>query len=196
MNSDYLLVVVFVALCCFIESLSTTTTSTTTRKHVSLWIGRAFLLEKDATMMSSRRSSRCKRRPKSQQVLGLLLLFVLLSRTTTASSTAAGTETLIGIVGDDFILMAADSSVLSGSISWMASTVDKISLISDPFPNHLNQSSQQAIAVAAAGAPADTDRMIAMLKAHATICEYEASVGCDVDTIDTNEALSKDALLV
>jgi hypothetical protein len=50
--------------------------------------------------------------------------------------------------------------------------------------------------VAAAGAPADTDRMIAMLKAHATICEYEASVGCDVDTIDTNKALSKDALLV
>jgi len=137
-----------------------------------------------------------------------------------ASSTAAGQETLIGIVGKDFILLGADSSsTASRGIALTASNVDKILVISNPFPNrhrisahavadedededegsmtrteeHSNPASvlrdhqqQQCIAAAAAGDSADSDRLLGLLKAHATIREYEAGIGCDVECVFPN----------
>lgn len=107
------------------------------------------------------------------------------------ASSAAGTETLVGIVGRDFVLLGADSSI-SQSIALTASNLDKIAVISDPFPSGRSASrdvsesdyQQQTIAVAAAGDAADTDRLLSILTAHANIREYEASVGCDVQVSD------------
>ena len=71
------------------------------------------------------------------------ILFFSLSTTTTTTtflveaSSAAGSETLIGIVGKDFILLGADSSV-SQSIALTVSNVDKITPLIDPFPNNDN----------------------------------------------------------
>jgi len=49
------------------------------------------------------------------------------------ASSAAGTETLVGIVGRDFVLLGADSSV-SQSIALTASNLDKIAHLVEPFP--------------------------------------------------------------
>jgi 20S proteasome alpha/beta subunit len=77
--------------------------------------------------------------------LSCCILFFSLSTTTTTTTTlllveassAAGSETLIGIVGKDFILLGADSSV-SQSIALTASNLDKITPLVDPFPNNGN----------------------------------------------------------
>jgi 20S proteasome alpha/beta subunit len=113
------------------------------------------------------------------------------------ASSAAGTETLVGIVGPDFILLGADSSI-SQSIALTASNLDKIAVIANPFPTGRPSSTststctpaltaqyqQQTIAAAAAGDAADADRLLGILRAHAAIREYEASVGCDVEVVD------------
>jgi hypothetical protein len=76
-------------------------------------------------------------------VASCCILFFSLSTTTTTTtllveaSSAAGSETLIGIVGKDFILLGADSSV-SQSIALTVSNVDKITPLIDPFPNNGN----------------------------------------------------------
>jgi 20S proteasome alpha/beta subunit len=106
------------------------------------------------------------------------------------ASSAAGTETLVGIVGPDFIILGADSSI-SQSIVLTASNLDKIAVIANPFPigrpsssAFTSQYQQQTIVAAAAGDAADADRLLGTLTAHAAIREYEASVGCDVDVVD------------
>jgi 20S proteasome alpha/beta subunit len=97
----------------------------------------------------------------------LLLVSIILSYAHQASASAAGQETLIGIVGADFVLLGADSSV-SQNIA-VASRVDKIAVVR---PN---------IAAAAAG---DADRLVGLLKANAIIQEYEAGIGEDVIIVD------------
>jgi 20S proteasome alpha/beta subunit len=108
----------------------------------------------------------------------LFLFFVLIER---SYSSAAGKDTLIGIVGDDFILLGADSSVSHGSISLTATHLDKIALIVDPHTSSPTQ--QQTIAVAAAGDAADADHLVGVLTANAAMREFQASVGCDVEVI-------------
>ena len=110
-------------------------------------------------------------------------------------SSAAGTETLLGIVGRDFVILGADSSV-SQSIVVTASRVDKIAVLVDPQNTNANdnnqQHQQQCIVAAAAGDAADTDRLVGLLAASATMAEYEASVGCDVRFIDCHDNDNED----
>jgi 20S proteasome alpha/beta subunit len=117
---------------------------------------------------------------------------MLLIPETIHASQAAGTETLVGIVGKDFVLLMADSSV-SQSIALTASNLDKIATISDPFPNdkinnELGNAKQQhrrqmAIAAAAAGDAADSDRLLSYLRSYATLEEYQNGWGCDVQIV-------------
>ena len=106
------------------------------------------------------------------------------------ASQAAGQETLVGIVGKDFVLLGAGSSVSSG-IALTASNLDKIAPLVEPFeydgqeddrPACITQ--QQCIVAAAAGDAAMSDRLIGLLKAQAAIREYEAGVGCDVEFVN------------
>jgi 20S proteasome subunit beta 4 len=132
----------------------------------------------------------------------LLLLFSLFISSTFASS-AAGQETLIGIVGRDFVMLGADSSV-SQNIALQSSTVDKIMVLVDPFPSSCEKrDKQQTILAAAAGDAADSDRLLGMLAAMAAIREYETSVGSDVEYIEmqdsvpqTSRSSSQDSLTV
>ena len=115
----------------------------------------------------------------------LFLLPLLVILRSSHASQAAGTETLIGIVGKDFILLGADSSV-SQSISLTSSNLDKIAPLSEPFfydkeKHRNNENKQQCIVAAAAGDAASSDRLVGQLKAHATLAEYESGLGCDVE---------------
>jgi len=120
---------------------------------------------------------------------------------TVESSSAAGQDTLIGIVGQDFIMIGADSSV-SQSIALTASNLDKIAILVEPFPpqdeRRLQQKQQlnrrhpfvvdgihrqQTIVAAAAGDNADADRLIGLLSARCAIREFEQGIGCDVDYV-------------
>ena len=109
------------------------------------------------------------------------------------SSTAAGQETLLGIRGQDFVVIGADSSI-SSNIALTASNFDKIMVLVDPFPaaggggdrtipkdQIYNHNRQQTILAAAAGDPADADRLLSLLRAHCAIREFENGVGCDVE---------------
>lgn len=118
------------------------------------------------------------------------------------ASSAAGQDTLIGIVGRNYILLGADSS-LASSITLTSKNVDKIKIISNPFPNDRkkcdsfsnvdscgnNQSDsrdgreQQIIAVAASGNVPDSERLVGTLTARVAQIEYEGGVGCDVKCI-------------
>jgi 20S proteasome alpha/beta subunit len=121
-----------------------------------------------------------------------MLLLNLLIPVTVHASQAAGTETLVGIVGKDFVLLMADSSV-SQSIALTASNLDKIAVLSDPFPNDKNMKTlcksgkrprrQMAIAAAAAGDAADSDRLLSCLRSFATLEEYQNGWGCDVQMV-------------
>ena len=127
----------------------------------------------------------------SQSLRRLVLLFLSLQcYFIDTESSAAGTETLLGIVGRDFVILGADSSV-SQSIVVTASRVDKIAVLVDPqnmnANNNNQQHQQQCIVAAAAGDAADTDRLVGLLAASATMAEYEASVGCDVRFIDCHD---------
>jgi 20S proteasome subunit beta 4 len=105
------------------------------------------------------------------------------------ASTAAGQDTLVGIVGKDFVLLGADSSCsLRGTIALTASTVDKIYVISDPgaqtgMQHQRPKKHWSSVAAAAAGNPADYHRLLGLLRAHAAIREYENGVGCDVECV-------------
>ena len=107
----------------------------------------------------------------------LAITLILLSIIHESTSSAAGTETLIGVVGKDFVLLGADSSS-SQSISLTASNLDKIAVLFDPKTNK-----DGAIAVAAAGDAADADRLIGELTAVAAIHEYQAGVGRDCELV-------------
>ena len=137
----------------------------------------------------------------------LQLILLLNLKQTAVSASAAGQETLIGIIGKDYILLGADSS-LASSISITSSKVDKITLISDPFPNDYDNDNdndddddddddddnddaggkisrrreerQQIIAVASAGESADCERLIGQLTNHASQIEFESGLGCDI----------------
>ena len=129
----------------------------------------------------------------------LLVLFSFVFPSAFASS-AAGQETLIGIVGRDFVMLGADSSV-SQSIALQSSTVDKISVVVDPFPSSSEKrDGQQTILAAAAGDAADSDRLLGMLTAMAAIREYETSMGSDVEYVSMQGSLprtsSQDCLTV
>jgi 20S proteasome alpha/beta subunit len=137
--------------------------------------------------------------------VGTIILFALveIERCAVDASQAAATETLIGIVGDGFILLGADSSV-SSSLSLTSSNVDKISVLVDPRIDAnlsgsdgtaknkrvirvssdtfltrapLSMRRQLPIVAAAAGDAADTDRLIEILKSLAAVEEY-SSTGC------------------
>mmetsp|Transcript_5675 Transcript_5675/g.7096 ORF Transcript_5675/g.7096 Transcript_5675/m.7096 type:complete len:391 (-) Transcript_5675:61-1233(-) len=60
----------------------------------------------------------------------LFIIFITLFQITKSSS-AAGTETLLGVVGRDFIILGADSSS-SSNIALTASNLDKIFVVVDP----------------------------------------------------------------
>ena len=90
----------------------------------------------------------------------------------TTCSLASLQETLIGVVGADFVMLGADSSV-SQSIALQHSQVDKIHILRGDAPPF--------VAAAAAGDLADVDRLMDSLKAHAVIREYESSMGSDVE---------------
>ncbi|KAG7343512.1 proteasome subunit [Nitzschia inconspicua] len=119
----------------------------------------------------------------------------------TLASQAAGTETLIGIVGKDFVLLAADSSV-SQSIALTASNLDKIATLSNPFPDVSTTTTirnegtvqqhrrQMAIAAAAAGNAADSDRLVTILRSYATMEEYKNGWGCDVDVVVPSSSIN------
>lgn len=94
------------------------------------------------------------------------------------ASSVAGQDTLVGIVGKDFVMLGADSSCsLRGTLALTASNVDKIHLIR-------STTAQCCIAAAAAGNPADSDRLVGLLRAHAALREYEATgVGSDVECV-------------
>lgn len=103
------------------------------------------------------------------------------------ASSAAGQETLIGIKGKDFLIFGADSST-SSSITVTSSSIDKIKLISNPFPNGIQGDKtgyevQQVIAVASAGESADCERLVCQLSLHATQVEYENGLGSDVQCV-------------
>jgi 20S proteasome alpha/beta subunit len=106
-----------------------------------------------------------------------------------ASSSVAGQETLMGIVGSDFVLLGADSS-RSQSIALTATHVDKIAVLVDPqllsatSDATVAMTRQHAMAVAAAGDAADAERLVEILRAYAGLQEYEYSVGCDVTFVD------------
>ena len=68
-----------------------------------------------------------------RSIVSVILLILILSPWK-AESSAAQTETLIGIVGRDFVLLGADSALAGGSIAWTATHVDKIAVLTNPFP--------------------------------------------------------------
>lgn len=92
------------------------------------------------------------------------------------------------------MLLGADSSVSQG-IALTASNLDKIAPLVEPFEYEDARSptdiQQQCIVAAAAGNAAMSDRLMGMLKAHASIHEYEAGVGCDVQFIDMSGTKSE-----
>ena len=121
---------------------------------------------------------------KRPRPLAFLVSFVFLQ--SAGANTAAGTETLVGIVGKDFVLLGADSSV-SSSIALTARNLDKIAVLIDPFPSIEevpDSSSQQVICAAAAGDSADCDRLLNLLRAELSLAEFTAGVGCDVEMVD------------
>ena len=100
-------------------------------------------------------------------------------------------------------MLGADSSAAS-SVALTSSNLDKIRVLSDPFPmgranRHDDRDedgaelarswTQQTIAAAAAGESADCDRLLDILAAHCALREYEAGVGCDVETVYDGSAL-------
>jgi 20S proteasome alpha/beta subunit len=124
-----------------------------------------------------------------QSVVFTLFISILYLPSFVRSSSAAGQETLIGLIGKDFIVLGADSS-LSSSITLTSSNIDKIKLVSNPFPNIASNEKhhrindyggqQHIIAVAYAGESADCERLISNLSIHASQMEYESGIGCDV----------------
>ena len=98
-------------------------------------------------MMMSRRSravitNAIPFNPVEHYLLLCVILLICFGQRVDASQ-AAGIETLIGIVGDDFILLGADT-VVSQSIAVQTSSADKIALIVNPFPQGRTRRRNQA----------------------------------------------------
>lgn len=140
-----------------------------------------------------RSARRCLHRFPIRLLLFILLVLLQFQLAPTQASQAAGLETLVGIVGKDFVLLMADSSA-SQNVALTASNVDKIATLSDPFPKEEEESRisssksafgrrQLAIAAAAAGNAADSDRLLDMLRAYATMEEYQNGWGSDVEVV-------------
>jgi len=118
-------------------------------------------------------------------IMQLKLIHCVLSILPFVSSSSI--ETLIGVVGKDFVMIGADSSIAS-SITVQKSNVDKIHVLVDPFPSvqqisgkeEQQEQQQQVIAVASSGDFADSEELLQRLKVDVTALEYETSVGCDV----------------
>jgi 20S proteasome alpha/beta subunit len=129
----------------------------------------------------------------------LIRVLIALVSTWQARASAAGKETLVAIVGPDYVMLGADSSI-SQSIALKASNLDKIAVLVDPFPSGrpdrgtaASPFSQQTIVAAAAGDAADTDRLLLFLAGQSAVREFEASVGCDVEFVscgDTNSLVA------
>jgi 20S proteasome alpha/beta subunit len=94
-----------------------------------------------------------------QVLLWLLLLVVVTPNASTAA--AAGKETLIGLTGDGFVLLAADSSCAQGNVL-TSSDLDKIAVL------------PQNVAVAAVGDVADADRLVGGLRMISNLQYYES----------------------
>jgi 20S proteasome alpha/beta subunit len=143
------------------------------------------------------------------------LIFTILCRIipqVSAQQSAAGQDTVIGIVGRDFVMMGADtSSSVGGGISLTSSNIDKLAVIHDGGGDALNSYNddsvtnrssseyvlnkrsieQQAIVVGFAGDAADADRLAGTLKIHAQVREYEAGIGNDVVCTFDGEAFDQ-----
>jgi len=110
-------------------------------------------------------------------------------------ASSAGMETLVAVVGQDFVMIGADTTSVQ-SIVLTSSDMDKIRVVSDPFPCAENSIGKKdttkergatkspIVALAAAGDLADVNRLYETLHSHATIREYETSVGADVEVVD------------
>ena len=107
-----------------------------------------------------------------QRRLGFLGLVVAHAAVLVHASSAGGQETLIGVVGKDFIVLGADSSV-SQSIGWTSTNLDKIAILDNCSPT--------PVAAAVIGDAADSDRLVGMLTANCAIREWETSHGSDVE---------------
>jgi len=138
----------------------------------------------------------------------ILLLLILLSNIiciSNAQQSAAGQDTLIGIVGRDFIMMGADSSSSGGGgIALTSCSVDKLAVIHDGMGlsdvrsshdddntsiiNKRESMKQQAVAIGFAGDVADADRLLGTLRTHAQVKEYEAGIGNDVQCVFDGQA--------
>jgi 20S proteasome alpha/beta subunit len=118
--------------------------------------------------------------------LSLIIVNTLIcskSRVFVRAATAAGTETLIGIRGNGFVLLAADMGISSNGVAFTSTHADKIHQLP---PNTL---------IAAVGDAADTDRLISLLQAECHIYNYESfgSWNDDVDWINCSTADDEDA---
>ena len=130
------------------------------------------------------------------QVICLFLISIPNPKLLTWASQAAGSETLIGIVGQDYILLGADTTTTS-SIAVLGRNLDKIPILIDPFPhgnrhglkNHQGrrEEQQQVIACAHAGEAADGDVLLNFLLAHVEEQEWEGGLGCDVEYLYRGE---------
>ena len=132
--------------------------------------------------------------------ISLLLISIPHENLLASASQAAGTETLIGIVGQDYILLGADSTT-SSSIAVLGRKLDKIPILIDPFPHHgdnvlldhyhhqhqQQQQQQQVVACAHAGEAADGDVLLNALQAHVEEKEWEGGLGCDVEYLYRGE---------
>jgi 20S proteasome alpha/beta subunit len=96
--------------------------------------------------------------------------------------TAAGMNTLIGIVGDGFVVLAADDTFVGGGgdIVMKASGVDKIAIL-EPYN----------MAAAVAGNMADADHIVSTLQTLCRIHAYQNSVPNDVHFVDCSSDQTK-----
>ena len=129
----------------------------------------------------------------------ILLIFSNIICISYAQQSAAGQDTLIGIVGRDFIMMGADSSSSGGGgIALTSCSADKIAVIHDGIGlsggddtstiNRRESMKQQAVAIGFAGDVADADRLLGTLRTHAQVKEYEAGIGNDVKCVFDGQA--------
>ena len=130
-----------------------------------------------------------------------------------AQQSAAGQDTLIGIVGRDFIMMGADSSSSGGGggIALTSCSVDKLAVIHDGIglsdvrssndddntsSNYRRESmKQQAVAIGFAGDVADADRLLGTLRTHSQVKEYEVGIGNDVECVFDGQAESSETTI-
>jgi 20S proteasome alpha/beta subunit len=94
--------------------------------------------------------------------ISFLFSFLTLSVHVQASTTS---ETLIGITGSNFVLLASDGGISSsggGSVAYTSTYVNKLHMLQ---PNTL---------IGAVGNAADTDRLVSILRAECNIYNYES----------------------